>query len=254
MPIDIQAALEGGYEKTVARTGLQFAAVFFLLSVLNTLVSPERETLPLGETPAGEVAPAGGVGPTAPTLGLPPTVGGLLSLLVTVVTVVVTIAALRTLVAGETESVPGEHYTRNLAWAAVNLVIGGVAFAIVVGIGLILLVVPGLFLLVSLVLWEVFVAVEDENFVEGFRHSWDLTSGHRLRLFGLGVVVAVVALLVSAALSIPAFFLPDLLGFLIEEVGSALLGVFFLAAIAAAYNQLVAMDDQEPGPETTEFR
>jgi hypothetical protein len=251
MKVDISAVLEGGYEKTVARTGLQFAAVFFVLSVLNALFVPQPETLPVEESPVGDVAPAAGGGPAGPSLGLSPTVAGLLSLLVTVLTALVTIAAIRTFVAGEAESIPEEYFTRNIAWVAVNFVIGGIAFAIVVGIGLFLLVIPGLFLLVSLFFWQVFIAVKDENFIEGFRHSWQLTKGRRLRLFGLGVVVILVALVISIAFGIPGVFLPGALALLVEQVGSALVFVFVLAATAEAYNRLTAADDEGDAVDTS---
>lgn len=251
MEVDISAVLEGGYEKAVARTGLQFAAVFFVLSVLNALFAPEPETLPLEQSPVGDVAPAAGGGPAGPSLGLSPTVAGLLSLLVTILTALVTIAALRTFVAGETESIPEEYVTRNVAWVAVNFVIGGVAFVIVIGIGLVFLVVPGLFLLVSLFFWQVFIAVEDENFVEAFRHSWQLTKGRRLRLFGLGVVVIFVAIVISIAFAIPGAFLPGVLSLLVEQVGSALIFVFVLAATAETYNQLAAGETES---EDVEFQ
>jgi len=251
MNVDISAVLEGGYEKTVAPTGLQFAGLFFVLSVLNALLAPQPETLPLEDSPVGGVAPAAGGGPAGPSLGLSPGVAGLLSLLVTVLTVLVTIAAVRTFVAGENEAIPEEYFTRNIAWVAVNVVVGGVAFAIVVGIGFFLLVIPGLFLLVNLFFWQVFVAVEDENFVEGFRQSWQLTKGRRLRLFGLGVVVIFAAFVVSLVFAIPGVFLPGAIALLVEQVGSALVFVLVLAATAEAYNQLTATDDEDPAAVDT---
>ncbi|PSQ08636.1 hypothetical protein BRC93_14835 [Halobacteriales archaeon QS_5_70_15] len=149
----------------------------------------------------------------------------------------------------ETETLPREHLTEDLLWPAANLLVGGVVFGIAVAIGFVLLVIPGLFLLVSLLFWEVFVAVEGDNFVEGFRHSWDLTGGRRLRLFALGVAVVLLALVVSVVFAIPGVVLPSVLGFPIEQVGSALVGVFVLATIAETYDRLVAAADAETGSE-----
>ena len=232
MKVDISAVLEGGYEKTVAPTGLQFAGLFFVLSVLNALLAPQPETLPLEDSPVGGVAPVAGGGPAGPSLGLSPGVAGLLSLLVTVLTVLVTIAAVRTFVADENEAIPEEYFTRNIAWVAVNVVVGGVAFAIVVGIGFFLLVIPGLFLLVNLFFWQ-------------------LTKGRRLRLFGLGVVVIFAAFVVSLVFAIPGVFLPGAIALLVEQVGSALVFVLVLAATAEAYNQLTATDDEDPAAVDT---
>jgi len=246
MSVDISAVLEGGYERTIAPTGLQFAVIFYVISLLSALFSVGVEPVPADSIP-GDMAPAGGGGPAGPSLGLSPGIAGVLSLLLAIVSVVVTIAAIRTFVAGETETIPREFPRRNIAWAGVNFVVGGIVFAIVVGVGFVLLVIPGLFLLVSLFFWTIFVAVEDENFVEGFQSSWQLTGGHRLVLFALGVIVVVVAIVVSVVFGIPALFLPDVLGFLLSEVGSALLTVFFLATAAEAYTQLVATDGAESG-------
>lgn len=247
MSVDISAVLEGGYERTIAPTGLQFVVIFYVISLLSALFSPEIDTAPLQETPAGDMAPVAAGESYAPSLGLSPGLAGVLSLVLAIVSIVVTVAAIRTFVAGETETIPREFARRNILWAGVNLVIGSIVFGLAVAIGLVLLVIPGLFLLVSLFFWEVYVAVEDENFVEGLRSSWQLTRGHRLVLFGLGVVVVVVAFVVSLAFEIPAVFLPDILGYLLSQAGSALLSVFFLAAIAETYTQLVATEGAESG-------
>ena len=248
MPIDIAGILRRGYERTVARNGLQLALVLFVLSVLDAMFSTgaERAMVPPGGLDAPGMAPVSDVVTGAPpiSLGLSPLVAGVVSLLLGIVSLVVTIGALRTFVSPETETLPRVHFTEGLLWPALNLVVGGIVFAIALAIGFVLLVVPGLFLLVSLFFWEVFVAVDGENFVEGFRRSWSLTGGHRLRLFALGLVVLVVAVIVSIAFGIPGAVMPRSLGFLVGQVGDALLGVFFLATMAETYNRLIATADE----------
>ncbi|WP_137283746.1 hypothetical protein [Halorussus salinisoli] len=248
MPIDIGGVVSDGYERTVARNGLLFIGIFYLISLLDGLFSPapaQPTTLPdpVGRPGMGPV-PADGMQPYAPSLGLSPVVTSLLSFLLGIISIVVTIGALRTFVSEETEQLPEEHFRHNLLWAGLNLIIGGIIFGITITIGFIFLVVPGLFLLVSLFFWEIYVAVEDQNFIEGFQNSWRLTRGHRLRLFGLGIVIVIIALLVSIGFGIPVVFLPDILGFLIAQLGSAFLGVFFLATVAQTYNQLIAMENE----------
>ncbi|WP_132060951.1 hypothetical protein [Halorussus amylolyticus] len=254
MSIDTGRVVSEGYERTTARNGLLFVGIFYLISLLNGLFSPapaQQSMLPdpIAGPGMGPV-PAEGMQPYAPSLGLSPVVASLLSLLLAIGSIVVTLGALRTFVSEETEQVPRENFRHNLLWAGVNLVIGGIIFGIVVAIGFVFLIIPGLFLLVSLFFWEIYVAVEDENFIEGFQNSWGLTGGHRLRLFGLGVLVVFIAIVVSIGFGIPGIFLPDFLGFLIAELGSAFIGVFFLAATAQAYNQLVAM---ETGPRAEAY-
>ncbi|UPV75214.1 hypothetical protein M0R89_03875 [Halorussus limi] len=257
MPIDIGDVVSDGYERTVARNGLLFIGIFYLISLLEGLFLPtptQSTTLPdpMGGPGMGPV-PAEGMQPYAPSLGFSPVITSLLSLLLGIISIVVTIGALRTFVTEETEQIPEAHFRHNLLWAGLNLIIGGIIFGITIAIGFIFLVVPGLFLLVSLFFWEVYVAVEDQNFIEGFRNSWQLTSGHRLRLFGLGIVIAIIAMLVSIGFGIPGIVLPDILGFLIAQFGSAFLGVFFLATVAQTYNHLLSMENK-PGVEISEKR
>lgn len=239
MAIEIGDIIQRGYERTKARNGLQLAAILFLLSVLNAMFSLpfERQSPPLdGMGPSMDMA----AGAPPVSLGLAPGIAAALSLIISILMVIVTIGALRTLVTEETDILPREHFTTNLLWPVINLIIGSIVFGIVVAIGFILLILPGLFLLISLFFWEVFVAVENDNFIDGFQHSWTLTSGHRVELFILGIVAILLVIVVSIGFAIPAFILPSLVGFLIEEAGSALVAVFLMATIAETYNQLTA--------------
>jgi len=248
MSVDISAVLEGGFEKTVARSGLLLTGVFFAISVLNALFSPELDGVLAEEIP-GDVAPGAG-DPVTPSLGLSPGVAGILTLLMAIASAVVTLVAIRTFVAGETETIPREYVERNLLWATVNLVIGGIVFSFALIIGLVFLIVPGLFLLVSLFFWAVYVAVEDQSFADGFQSSWGLTRGHRLQLFGLGVVFVLVVFVVSLVISIPSLFLPSILGFLVSTAGNAFITVFTYAATAETYNQLVTLEEEGNEDET----
>lgn len=175
MPFDIEGALRGGIDRTFEDSGLTVAGAFFVLGALSTLAAAGA----VGPGPRGPMIP-GTMGPADPygiSLGIPVALAGVVSLVAWVATVVVAVAAIRLFVSDETDRVPQEFFTRNVAWAWINYVIGGIVFGIVIGIGFVLLIIPGIFLLVSLIFWTVFVAVEDENFVEAFRRSWRLTKG-----------------------------------------------------------------------------
>ncbi|PSQ08635.1 hypothetical protein BRC93_14830 [Halobacteriales archaeon QS_5_70_15] len=47
MPIDIGDVVRRGYERTVARNGLLFAAILFVVSVLDAMFSPGSERGPM---------------------------------------------------------------------------------------------------------------------------------------------------------------------------------------------------------------
>lgn len=239
MSVDIGQAIQEGGKRTLARNGLILVAIFWVLSVLNGLFGNTIARNAMGQLPGGMV-PVDVAGPPVmgPTLGIPSGVAGLLSLLVGLISAVVGAAALRTFVTAETESLPSEHFTRNLVWMLINLIVGGIVFGIVVGIGFVLLVIPGLFLLVSLFFWNVYVIVEDENFIDGFQDSWQLTKGNRLVLFLLGVIVVIIAAVIGAIFGIPRPFVGGFVGLAIAQIGGAFGTVFTIAVAARTYRQL----------------
>ncbi len=243
MALQIVDALSTGIRRLLTRDGLVLVGLFYLLNavsgLLNALLVP---------TPSG---PAPGMGPGA---GSPPSPEALLpglgaafalSLLAGLASVVLAIGALRAFVTDTRLS--SALVARNLPLAFVNYVVGGIAYAVLVLVGLALLVVPGLFVMVVLAFWTVFVAVEDQNFVAAFGDSWRLTEDNRLRLFGLGLLVVVVAFLISlpfAAVSGIIGFVAGggtvgrVLGALVGPAGSAITTVITLGVVAAAYRQL----------------
>lgn len=210
--------------------------VLFVLYALNGLLGAGLTRWNAGIAP-GEVM-------ADPTLLVPPVVGGLVSIVLAIAALVVTVGAIRTFVSDETERLPRELFTRRMAWVVANLVVGGIVFAVAVTLGFVALVVPGIFLLVALTFWSVYVAVEDASFLDSFRDSWTLTRGHRLGLFGLGVAVLIASAVVSAV-----FGLGVLAGGVVEilfvQAGSAITAVFTIAVLAAAYRELRAEDDSD---------
>jgi hypothetical protein len=246
MALDVEASLRRGVERTVSRNGLLLAGVLFVVSTVDEVVGVGvalwfRGALPPDALPANVPFP----GETSTALfPVHPAVGGLVALLAGLATVVLTIGALRTFVTDETEQLPREHFTEDVVWPGLNFVVGSLVFGVIVGVGLLLLVVPGIFLLVTLVFWTVYVAVEDRNFVAGMRESWAVTRGHRLRLLLVGVAVAVVGIVVSAVFGV-GVIAGGLVGTAVAQVGNALTTVFTLATLAAAYDQLAALPSEE---------
>jgi hypothetical protein len=257
MPINIETALKRGVNRTVARNGLLLAAVLYVVSTVNAIVGlgvqqwvANRGVFPMGVPFSrgmdAEISREMG----AALFAIPPAVGAVVSLLAGLATIVLSIGALRIFVSDETERLPSEHFTQNVVWPGLNFLVGTIVFGLVVALGFVFLVIPGIFLLVALAFWTVYVAIEDENFVAAMQDSWGLTRGHRLRLFLLGVAVAVVAIVVSAVFGV-AGIVGGVVGVIITQIGSALTTVFTLATLAAAYDQLVALPAEEP-PVTAE--
>jgi type IV secretory pathway VirB3-like protein len=157
----------------------------------------------------------------------------------------VRIVAVRTLVSDETETVRDEFVSRNLLSATLNGFVGGVVVLILVAVGLVFLVVPGVYLAIAFFFVRQEIAVEDRNFVEALSASWERTSGHRLRLFGLALVVFLVGVVVTAVGGVVGFVGVPLLTTLVTVLLGAVTVVFGVAVTCRAYVQLSDADDAE---------
>ncbi|MXV62006.1 hypothetical protein GS429_08025 [Natronorubrum sp. JWXQ-INN-674] len=236
MVFHIIDAMTDGFDRTRERNGLLFVAAFAVLALLGAFVTPTN----LGPTTG-----------TAPTLGLIDVVTGLLSIAISIATLVAAIVALRTFASDERETIPREFLRHNIGLATLNAFVGSVVFVLLVVAGSALLLVPGLFVLVTLYYWSVFVAVEDQNFVAAFRSSWELTKGSRIRLFGLGVAVIAIGLAVTAVVGLPALLIGGAIGVALTQIGTAIVTVYTIATTARAYDQLTALEhppETEPQP------
>jgi hypothetical protein len=240
MSINIGEALKDGAKRTVATNGLYFIVIMWVLSVINgilgnTVAGNLMEQFPDGMGPGGPPA-------LGPSLGLSPGIAVGLSLIIGLVSILVGAAALRTFVSDVTDTIPTEHFTRNAVWMVLNLIVGGIVFGIIVAIGFVLLIIPGIFLLVSLFFWNLYVVVEDQNFIDGLQNSWALTKGNRLMLFVLGVLVIIITAVLGGIFGIPQVFVGGFVGLVISQLGSAIGTVFGVATAARTYNQLISND------------
>jgi hypothetical protein len=237
------------------REGLVLAGVFYLLSATGGVVSALLVPTPAAPGAGGGLSGGVGAGQPPTPEAFVPALGATLvvSVLTTLATVVFVVGTLRIFV--EERPISADPFVRNLPLAFLNYVLGGVVYAVLVLVGLLFLVVPGVFLMIVLAFWTVFVAVEDENFVSAFAESWRLTRGNRLRILGLGVVAVVLSIVISIPFSAVSGAIGFLagggtvarsVGALVGAAGSALTTIITLGIVAAAYRQL----DHESEPET----
>ena len=250
MSVHITAVLKEGARRTSKRNGLMLIGLVFVLSALSGLLGAGLARYAANQQFVPVEAGASAL------FALPPVVAGLLSFVLAIASLVVSIAAIRVFVSDETEHLSREHFTRNMGWAALNVFVGAIVFGLIVGLGLVALVIPGIFLLVTLAFWTVHVAVEDQNFVQGFRSSWALTRGHRFSLLLLGVAVVLAALAVDIVFGLGAIA-GSTIGLVVAQAGSAIVTVYSTAVLAAAYTELTALpaeDDLavEEGPVSPE--
>lgn len=121
------------------------------------------------------------------------------------------------------------------------LIVGGILAGIGIAIGLVLLIVPGLFLLT---IWSMLVAViviEGKSAGEAFGRSREIVRGHGWDVFGLIIVTFVLVAIASWVITLLFAPLPDFFDtWLGSLVAHSLTVPFAAAAITTAYFKLTA--------------
>lgn len=263
MSLDIAGALKEGFNRTVKKSGLMIIGLIFIASFLNTIFTSSLEVA-LGTESANTV--------TALALPLPAAVSGVLTFAGVILSTVVGIAAIRTFVSNETEHIPREFFKRNILMTFLNILAAGIVVGLLVMLPLFILVLPGaaiyvagmvvpgaalaaiggliglaitIYLGVSLIFTNVYVAAEDQNFIDGMKSSWESTKGHKLPLVGLGIIVFAITIAFNGILSIPTLAGLEVVGTVFSQLGGAAASAFTSAVLAQAYLQLTSKDEEE---------
>lgn len=237
MTLKIGSSLVGGIRRVANRNGLLLMIAYLMLGAAWQIpfYSAVVTGLEQSGTPTENVA--------LPAIDAPLAVSVSAAILMLLGLQWLTIVTIRTLVDGHTRTIPSEYYTRNIAPVLVNSLVGGLIYAVLMLIGSVLFVIPGIIAYVAFIFMIMYVAVEDKNFIAGFRDSWQLTRGHWLRLFGLLIVIVAGIGLISGVLTaITSLVVSAIAG---EEIGILLSGVvglpfslLILATLAEAFTQL----------------
>jgi hypothetical protein len=165
-----------------------------------------------------------------PGLQLPVSITVAVGLMIvfTVAATIVVIPAARLLVRdlSELSSIPPATVTRRLLWASLSALVCAVFLTVIIPIGYLLLLVPGVFLTVSFQFSFFAIAVEDKGIIDSLSRSWQLASGERLLLFGMLVVIS----LLSAVPAVIVSFVP---GSTAREIVSLILNSALLVTVYA---------------------
>lgn len=266
MSLDIEEALRDGFEEVRASNGLGLVAVFVAFGLVNTVVQESLARVwteglldDLSENPpslegtdltTAEFQDLLAEVQESIVEGTPLAYLDSLSVLELVVGVLVLavlaeairIVAIRTFVSPETGSIPRELVTRNLGLAVLNGVVGGIVAGILVVVGLVFLVIPGVFLAVSFLFLRQEIAIEDKNFIEALSGSWNLTSGSRIELLVLVVILVLIGPVVSFGIGLLGSSTPVAL---LNVIATSVILAYTVAVVSEAYDQLRIED---PGP------
>ena len=127
------------------------------------------------------------------------------------------------------------------------LIVAGILAGLGIAVGLILLIVPGLFLLTIWSMLVVVIVIEGKSAGEAFGRSREVVRGHGWEVFGLIIVTFVIVAVASGVIRLLFAPLPDFLDTWIGSlVAHSLTIPFAAAALTTAYFQLTA-----PAPEPT---
>lgn len=239
MTLRIGSSLSGGIGRVLTRNGLVLVVAALAVGLPWTVAFNSLFVQWLGGMGLDADTAATGM----PTVALPTAVLAALGVLLLLVFVWLNVVAIRTFVSGRADGIPREFLTRRIGWVLVNSFVAGILVSLAVGIGTILLLVPGIIAYVALVFTPLFVAVDDENAVTALRKSWRLTRGNWIRLFVLLLVLFVVVGLGSAAFNFAVTLLAgpaNPAGQLVTSAVSYLVSFLTLGVLAEAFTQLRA--------------
>lgn len=187
---DLGTSIKYGWEKT--KENLIFLVGVILLMFVVNMVSSQIQ---------GSIGTEGFVG-----------MAGLISILFSLVMMFIQMNFVRaglSIVAGKKPSFNDLLITQPF----VKYVIGNILTSIIVGIGLILLIIPGIYLALRLGFTHLLIVDKNMDPIEALKKSWEITSGHVLQLFLLAVVLVLlniagaVLFLVGLLITIPMSFI-----------------------------------------------
>jgi hypothetical protein len=173
--------------------------------------------------------------PLAVELPVSVVVAGLLA--VAVLAEAVSIVAVRAFATDDPDEVRLAGTTDGLGMATVNGFVGGIVVWVLVLVGSVILLLPGLFAAVVFYFFRQEVALDDENVIDAMVASWHLTKGDRLNVFALGVLVVIVTQLATVA-SLLVGTVSALVASIVGTVLAGILATVGAAVVTRAYVQL----------------
>lgn len=256
--MDIEKSIKTGFGKLQEKSGLTLVAVFFVIGLVSTIASQSQaaqfmeqfggfEQLP-SQLEGSFVESFAGGGPLA-IESLPSSLISLMNLGSTIGYIVAAIVGFRVFASGASDEIPSETYS-DLLMPTINAIIAGIVFGVVVAIGLVLFIIPGIYLIVALYFFTLFIALEGDSFIDALRSSWELTKGRRLSVFLFFVALVIVNIVFSIIGGIASLVLGGVspqLGAIIGVAVGAAFTVFSLGALYDAYTQL---REDRSGPAT----
>jgi hypothetical protein len=120
-----------------------------------------------------------------------------------------------------------------------RLLVAGILAGLGIALGLVLLIVPGLFLLTIWAVIAPVIVVENSRALDAFGRSRELVRGHGWTVFGIVVIVGLLSAIASSLLQAAFSFLPLFLEILVgSTIAQAVVAPFGAIALAITYFRL----------------
>ena len=241
MALQIGRAFQDGIDELLSERGAMFAGVFIVYGLLSSVVwaslSQAFTELFLGRLPSdAQVNQAAMAGGTPLALDLPLAVAGVGALVLLIFNEALNIVAIRAFASDDREPIP-DNVGRRLGRTVVVAIAAGILTTIAVGIGLILLIIPGLVfgLLFFFVRQE--IALNDSGVIESISNSVSVVTDNLLATFVLAIVLVVLGFVLGGAVSFLPISLPPMVLATVSTVFSSVVSVFSIAVTTVAYLQ-----------------
>jgi hypothetical protein len=128
-----------------------------------------------------------------------------------------------------------------------RIVVAGIALALAIAVGLVLLVVPGLIILTIWLMVIPAIVLEDRGIGDSFGRSRELVSGSGWNVFGAIVITFLILIAVSLVLSLILLPLDSWLAALIQQVvGNTIVAPFAVVVWTLVYYRLLAAKEPPP--------
>jgi hypothetical protein len=132
----------------------------------------------------------------------------------------------------------GEVFSR-VSSSIVPLVVAGLLAGIGIAFGLVLLILPGLFLLTIWAVIAPVIVVERRRALDSFGRSRELVRGHGWTVFGIVLITGLLSAIASTLLQAAFSFLPRFLEILVGgTIAQAVVAPFVATALAITYFRL----------------
>lgn len=249
MALRLGRTFSDGIRRVLTRTGgVLFAALLAIQFLLQTSIN----TAVLGVIPPD--VPGEGSEMLGLALPVSGTVGTLLAVAAFVLNFVFFVGLSRALTRPKAElsTVPATLFTRRLGRATLSMAVGGIVVGLLVSVGIVLLLLPGVFLAVCFLCFIFAIGVEDRGVGGALRRSWDLSRGNRLKLAVIVIFAGVIGAVVGTAGALFDLAGAPIVAELVTTTLSSLLFVVLYGIMAAAYLQLTADDTGVYNPNTAD--